>query len=70
MLTIIMKVEDLYLEIKYEILGALLKLAFEKALDCSKKLDAEGMKYYNEVCRELVVKREKAFNKRLWIRGY
>lgn len=70
MLTLVMKVSDVYLEIKYEVLGAFLKIAFEKALECSKELDAEGMKYWNEVCRGLVIAREKAFKKRLFIRGY
>lgn len=70
MLTIIAKVSDVYLEIKYEVLGALLKVAFDKALECSKELDAEGMKYWNEVCRGLASAREKAFKKRLFIRGY
>ena len=70
MLTIIAKVSDVYLEIKYEVLGALLEVAFEKALECSKELDAEGMKYWNEVCRGLALAREKAFKKRMFIRGY
>lgn len=70
MLTIFVKVSDVYLEIKYEVLGALLKIAFNKALECSRELDGEGMKQWNEVCRGLVIKREKAFKKRLLIRGY
>lgn len=69
MLTLIRKVSDIYLEIKYEVLGALLQIAFEKALECSKELDAEGMKHWNEVCRGLVLEREKAFKKRLSLRG-
>jgi hypothetical protein len=69
MLTILRYFEDLYLEIKYVFYGEVLKLAFEKALECSKELDAEGMKYYNEVCRQCVIKREKAFNKRLELKG-
>lgn len=70
MLTILRKIEDVYLEIKYEVLGALLEVTFEKAIECSKQLDAEGMKYYNEVCRRLVTERERAFEKRLELRGF
>lgn len=70
MLTLVAKVSDVYLEIKYEILGAFIKIALEQALECSKELDAEGMKYWNEVCRGLALAREKTFKKRLFIRGY
>lgn len=65
MLTIFAKIRDVYLEIKHEVLGALLRMAVEELYKCSKQLDAEGMKHYNEVCRELVKKREKVFEKRL-----
>ena len=70
MLTLVVKVSDVYLEIKYEILGAFMKIALEQSLECSKELDAEGMKYWHELCRKLALAREKTFNKRLFIRGY
>ena len=70
MLTIFAKVSDIYYEIKYEVYGVLLRIAFGKALECSKQLDVEGMSYWNEVCRGLASAREKAFERRLLIRGY
>lgn len=70
MLTIFAKVSDVYYEIKYEVYGALLEVALEKALDCGKQMDVEGMKHWNEVCRGLALAREKAFERRLLIRGY
>ena len=70
MLTIFRKIQDLYYEFMYEFYGKMLKMAFEKALECQQKRDAEGMKEHNEVCRELVTRREKAFKKRLELRGY
>ena len=70
MLTIWTKFRDLYLEIKYEVLGALLEITLEKALECSKNMDAEEMKHWNEVCRGLSLEREKVFTKRLKLRGY
>jgi hypothetical protein len=65
MLTILSKIRDVYLEIKYDVLGALLELAVEELNKCSERLDAEGMKHYNKVCRGLVMEREKVFEKRL-----
>lgn len=70
MLTLVMKVSDVYLEIKYEVLGALLDVAFEQARECGKQRDVEGMKHWNEVCRGLAIAREKTFKKRSFIRGY
>lgn len=70
MLTLFVKVEDLYLQTMYEYYGEKLKRVVEKLNNCSEKLDAVGMKYWNEVCRGLVTKREAVFKKRLYLRGY
>jgi hypothetical protein len=70
MLTLVMKVTDVYLEIKYSILEALLEIALEQAKECSRQRDVEGMKRLNEVCRGLALAKEKTFKKRLFIRGY
>ena len=70
MLTIFRQIEDIWQQFKYEYYGLVLKDAVQKALECSKNLDAEGMKHWNEVCRKLVQKREEAFQKRLELRGY
>ena len=65
MLTIFVRIRDVYLEIKYEVLGALLEVTVDKLNECSEQLDAEGMEYYNKICRALVMEREKVFEKRL-----
>lgn len=63
MLTILTKVRNAYLKFKFEVLGALAQVALEAALTCGEKLDAEGMKYWNNVCRVLTREREKVFDK-------
>ena len=70
MLTIVRRIEDVWQAFKYEYYELVLKDAMKKAMECSEKLDAEGMKYWNDVCRKLVQKREEAFVKRLELRGY
>lgn len=70
MLTIFRKIQDVYYEVMYKIYGELLRMAFKKTLECQQKRDAEGMKEHNEVCKELVIRREKVFKKRLELRGY
>lgn len=74
MLTIFAKIRDVYLEIKYEVLGVLLDFVVEQLDDFTEKKDAEGMERCNQICKALVMEREKVFEKRLNIilmkRGY
>ena len=65
MLTIYVHIRDVYLEVKYEVLGVLLEFTVDKLNECSEQLDAEGMAYYNKICKALIMEREKVFEKRL-----
>jgi hypothetical protein len=69
MLTLFVRFEDLYLQYEFEYYGNKLKTAAKKLEDCCVKFDADGMKYWNEICYELVTKRESIFKKRLKLRG-